>query len=356
MKIFSRILLFMLLAAALAGGYVAYEAKLFLSTPPTESGADMLFDVEQGASLPKVAAALQQKGLITDARKFSWLARWKKLDSRLQAGRFALNTGWLPEKILDQLVNGQPLLYRITIREGLTWWEVAHLLEDAGFVRFDDFKSVIFDPDFLRHHGIPFKNAEGFLMPNTYLLKKADAPDQAAARVVANRLVDTFRQKTAPLWPGGSVPKAEDLRRLIILASIVEKETAVPSERARVAGVYANRLKISMALQADPTVIYGLGEKFDGNIKRVHLNDPQNPYNTYQRPGLPPGPICSPGLASIRAALKPEEHNFLYFVAKTDGGEHNFSATLQEHNKAVRQYLDNRKAVRQNSKNKENTP
>lgn len=343
MKTLLRMLGALLLLALVAGGLVLWQARLFLDTPPASPGAEVLFDVEPGTPFGKVARQLVEKGIVTDARKFGWLARYKAWDSRLQAGRFALNTGWTPERVLDQLVNGRPVLYRITVREGLTWWETGRLLAEAGFVRFEDFRAVITDGDFLRHYGIPFATAEGFLMPDTYLLKKPDEPDPAAARAVAGRMVDTFWRKTAALWPQGQKPKGEELRRIVILASVVEKETAVPAERARVAGVYANRLRRNMLLQADPTVIYGLGPSFGGNLRRTHLNDPQNLYNTYQRPGLPPGPICSPGAAAIRGAISPEKHDYLYFVAKTDGGEHDFSTTLEQHNRAVRRYLDNRK-------------
>lgn len=343
MKTLLRLMGLLLLLALTAGGFAIREGKTFLETPPASPGEQALFDVEPGTPFARVAARLQQQGIITNARYFGWLARYKKWDNKLQAGRFALNTGWTPEQVLDQLVNGHPVLYRITLREGLTWWETARILEEAGFVRAEDFRRVIFDPAFLRHYGIPFSNAEGFLMPDTYLLKKADKPDLAAARAVAGRLADTFWQKTARLWPNGKRPTGERLRRLVILASVVEKETAIPTERARVAGVYANRLQRNMLLQADPTVIYGLGPGFNGNLRRAHLNDPNNLYNTYQRPGLPPGPICSPGVAALRAAITPEAHNFLYFVAKTDGGEHDFSTNLNDHNKAVRRYLENRK-------------
>lgn len=343
MKTLLRIVGVLLLVALAGAGFLAWEAKLFLETPPADPGAEALFDVDQGTSFARVSKQLADKGIITDARKFTWLARYKGWDGKLQAGRFALHTGWTPEKVLDQLVNGHPVLNRITLREGLTWWETARALEDAGFVRFEDFRDIINDPDFLRHYGIPFASAEGFLMPDTYLLKKPDTPDRASARAVAGRLVDTFWQKTAPLWQGGPKPKGQELRKLLTLASIVEKETAIPAERARVAGVYTNRLERNMLLQADPTVIYGIGPGFNGNLRRSDLNDANNLYNTYQRPGLPPGPICSPGVAALRAALKPEKHNYIFFVAKTDGGEHDFSTTLEEHNRAVRRYLDNRK-------------
>ena len=346
MKTVLRIVAVLVLLAAAAAGWAGYEAWTFLKTPPATPGQEAFFDVEPGANVRRVADKLEERGLITDARKFLLLARYKKWDSRLQAGRFALNTGWLPEQVLDTLVNGQPVLFRVTVPEGLTWWQTAKVLEEAGLVRFEDFRAVITDPAFLRHYGIPFDSAEGFLMPD-YLLKKADVPDKAQARAVAGRMVDNFWRKGDALWPDGKRPSRDELRRLVILASVVEKETAFADERPRVAGVYANRLRINMALQADPTVIYGLGPNFDGNLRRRHLDDANNIYNTYQRPGLPPGPICSFGASALAAAITPEEHKYLYFVAITDGGRHAFSTNLDDHNRAVRQYLKNRRAQRQ---------
>jgi UPF0755 protein len=351
MKTLTRLLFLCIFLGLCAGGFVGYEAWRFLNTAPANPGAELLFDVESGASFRKIAEQLEKAGLGTDAEKFILLARYKKWDARMQSGRFQLHSGWLPEQILEQLVNGQPLLYRVTLREGLAWWEVARILEQAGFVRADDFRAAIFSPDFLRHYGIPFHNAEGFLYPDTYLLKKSDNPDLAAARAVAGRLVDTFWQKTTQIWPEGRRPNPQRLRQLVILASIVEKESAVPEERPRIAGVFAKRLSIKMPLQADPTVIYGLGQSFDGNLRRVHLEDPNNLYNTYKIPNLPPGPICSPGLSSLKAALMPEEHNYLYFVAKGDGG-HVFSTNLNDHNRAVRQWVQIQREQRQ----KEKTP
>lgn len=350
MKIMLRIVGLLFVLALAACGWLWYEAQAFLNSAPETPGREIFFDVTPGARLGQVSAALAEKALVTDARKFSLLARYKQWENRLQAGRFALNSGWTPERVLDALVNGKPVLFRITVPEGLTWWQTGRLLEEAGLVRFADFRDVVTDPDFLRHYGIPFATAEGFLMPDTYLLKKADEPDdaqfKAQARAVAGRMVDNFWRKTAAVWPGKVRPKPDDLKTWVILASVVEKETAIDAERPRVAGVYRNRLARQMPLQADPTVIYGLGPAFDGNLRRKDLDDPNNLYNTYQRPGLPPGPISSFGTAALAAAVNPEAHDFLYFVARTDGGEHVFSATLTEHNRAVRQYLQNRRGGR----------
>ncbi len=343
MKFILRCVAFLLFLAFVGLIFVYWQGKTFLETPAQSPGREIAFDVEPGATLKSVALQLEQRKLITDSLKFVLYARFKKLENNLQVGRFKLNSNWTPDAILQELVFGKAVLHRITIREGLTWWQVGKLLEKHNFVKFDDFKEIIMDEKFLRHYGIPFSTAEGFLMPDTYLLKKDDVPTKEQARAIAGRLVDTFWTKMKPYWLGGVKPGKEDLRKLVILASIVEKETGVAKERARVAGVYTNRLRINMILQADPTIIYGLGPAFDGNLRRKHIDDAGNLYNTYKHAGLPPGPICSPGVAALRATLQPEKHDFLYFVAITDGGEHAFSKTLAEHNRAVRQYLRNRK-------------
>lgn len=362
-----------LLALVLVGAlWTAWDYYRFLETAPESPGREIFFDVPPGASFAKIAADLEEKGLVTDARKLSWLARFKKADNRLQAGRFALNSGWKPAQILEKLVSGQPIMTRVTVPEGLTRWQTGKLLAEAGLARDEDFQAAITDPDFLRHYGIPFATAEGFLMPDTYLVKKPDSPMPAPGAVadpaireawrkqayeVAGRLIDNFWRKSLNFWPGanpdnppanpvkGRPPDAE-LKKYVILASIVEKETGHAGERERVAGVYANRLANNMLLQADPTVIYGLGADFSGALRRSHLEDDKNPYNTYQKAGLPPGPIASFGMAALKAAINPEKHDYLYFVAKTDGGEHVFSRNLDEHNRAVDAYRKQKKADR----------
>lgn len=348
---------------ALASLWLWREVNSFLNTSPASPGKDVQVDVPSGSSPAKIARELYAKKLITDENKFLLLIRFKNVAEKLQAGRFILNSGWKPEKVLDALVNGKALLHRVTIPEGLSWWQTGKILADEGFLRFEDFRELISDKAFLAHHGIPFATAEGFLMPDTYLLKKPDldllgqsetGPEEkdkiwkAQARSVTSRLIDNFWRKTEKLWPGYEDkvdsgrglyrPDKGDLKRIATLASIVEKETALDRERARVAGVYANRLTQGMLLQADPTVIYGLGPDFKGSLGRAQLQDATNAYNTYQNPGLPPGPISSFGLAALKAAIRPEKHGYLYFVAITDGGEHKFSQTLEQHNQAVQEY------------------
>ena len=328
-----------------AGGLGALMAGQFLDTPAETPGREELVDIPPGASLSRIATLLEDRGIITSSLKFRLLARYKNVAGNLQAGRFLFNTGWLPERVLDTLVNGHPVLTRVTVPEGLTYWQTAQLLADAGFAPYAELVAVARDRDFLLHHGIPFDTAEGFLMPDTYLLRTPDdetAKDPKRAWKVMGRLVDTFWKKAETIWPDGKRPSREELKKYVILASIVEKETAVPSERPRVAGVYQNRLDRGMLLQADPTIIYGKGENFKGPITKSMLADAKNPYNTYQIAGLPPGPICSFAASALAAAVAPESHDFLFFVAVRDGGEHRFSKTLGEHNRAVREYRKTR--------------
>ena len=332
------LLSFVLMVCLSAGLYAWYDANSFLNTPPATQGKSLIVDIEPGMTLAQVASMLEKEGVITNAWRFQMLTRYKEKSRNLQAGRFLVNTGWLPETVLDMLVSGKAMLYKLTIREGLAWWDVAELVEEGGFCKAADFTSVIHDPEFLRHWGIPFDSAEGFLFPETYLLPRPRELDRDAAKAVASRLVEMFWRRADKLWPGGKRPSAEELKRLVTLASIVEKETSVPAERPRVAGVYANRLEKNMLLQADPTVIYGLGRSFEGPLLRSHLENANNRYNTYQNPGLPPGPICSFGSSALKAAINPEKHDFLYFVATGRDRGHTFSKTLSEHNRAVRDY------------------
>ena len=341
-------LLILLLLLCGGAGWLVYD---FLQSPGTspavEAPRDVDVTIHPGTSFAALAEELERQGAVSDAQKFVLLARWQEVSGKLRTGRFRVNTGWIPEKVLDQLINGTPLMERVTIPEGLPWWEVGRKLEAAGLLRYDDFVKIVHDPEFMRYWGIPFDSAEGFLFPETYLLMRPLELNEQSARAVVGRLIDTFWRKTAPLWPGGKRPLDAEgramVRKLVTLASIVEKETRIPQERARVAGVYANRMRIGMLLQADPTTAYGRGEAFDGRLRRSDLEDEKNPYNTYKRPGLPPGPICSPGLACLRAAASPEEHKFLYFVAVTNGGEHVFSTNLADHNRAVRNYVNSKK-------------
>jgi cell division protein YceG involved in septum cleavage len=507
---FTSCVFFLLFAGAGGAFYIAYN---FLTTPASEEPREFVLGIDPGSGFDRVAYALKKEGAIRNVNLFRLLARIEGSLGKIRAGEYLISTGWTPRQVLRQITLGRALLHRLTVREGLVWWETAKLVEEEGLASFDDFRDVIHDPEFLKAHFIPFANAEGFLFPETYLMNKPHSPtNREDAYAVASRMVRMFWKKTEDMWkamplknpaapaddaletpspafpgagntslgagavrnepegnatgtaapqagketapdagkqtapeqareirlnaesvadhnaaknatsedarnarprtpaefsrtgaealrnagqdgnddgqPGAGKDKAGEagkgeslpaqarapartasvngtggaqknatspggigvapaspaevdetsLRGMVILASMVERETRLDVERDLVAGVFANRLRLGMLLQCDPTIIYGMGENFSGSLRRSHIDDAKNIYNTYQHYGLPPGPICSPGLEALKAAVSPARHDFLYFVATGVDGGHNFSKTLGEHNRAVQQY------------------
>lgn len=315
-------------------GYVVLEAHRFLDTPPEVPGREVTLDIAPGSTFAQVAKTLADQGLVTDAKKFRMLGRWEKKDGSVKAGEFLLNTNWRPLQVLDVITSGRAVLHKLYIPEGLPWWKVGRIVEKSGLASYESFVKAIHDKKLLQRFGVPFDSAEGFLFPNTYLLPRPRGGD---AKPIVRTMISGFYEHAAKrIWPEG-IPNADELKKLVILGSMVEKEVGVDAERERIAGVYANRIRKGMLLQCDPTVIYGLGTNFDGNLKRSHLKDKSNPYNTYKHRGLPPGPICSPSFRSLEAAANPEKNRYIFFVAKGDG-THKFSRTLAEHNRAVRDY------------------
>lgn len=330
MKSWLKLTLAGLALVVLTAGAALLGAWHFVETPLDPSvNATQIFVVETGESWRAVSVRLEENALVGWGEGFRLYARMQKVP--LQAGEFELSAAMSPRKVFEVLAFGQPILHRLHFAEGLNMREVALAVNATGLTSADRFLAACRDQDFLRSQGINATDAEGYLFPETYFFARIPKQDPYP---ILEALLDRFKSNVAEL------PQSQDfqeLHRVVILASLVEKETAIPSERPTVAGVYAKRLQIGMLLQCDPTVIYGLGENFDGNLRRSHLQDPTNPYNTYVHPGLPPGPICSPGKASLMAASSPEEHDFLYFVGRQDGSHH-FSRSLSEHNNAVIKY------------------
>jgi len=319
----------------LAAGFAA--ATVVLLGPAQVPGREVVVLIRPGLSLPAIASELERQGLIRNAQALVFLA---KLNSRLgsaRAGEFLLNSGWPVQEILRVLTTTNGIQHRVAVREGLPWWSAAAQFEAEGLADRASFERAMQNATLLEKYGIPATSAEGYLFPQTYLLPRS-FEDGGTAAVEA--MLKEFDRQAKKLWPTG-LPAPEELRRIVILASLVERETGEASERPRIAGVFANRLRLGMRLQCDPTTIYGLGPDFDGDLKRAHLEDRGNPYNTYARAGLPPGPICSPGLESLRAAMSPETHDYVYFVARGDGS-HEFSRTLDEHNRAVTRFQRHR--------------
>ncbi len=321
----------LLLLAVIGLGLYGYT---FIKVSPNPVGETKRITITPGESFLSIAKDLEREGIVKDAFSFRVLARVLEKSDKVRAGEFELNTGWTPIQVLNHLVSSQGLLHRLSVPEGLTVEQVASIVEKSGMGSAASFLSATRNPQLLAKYNIPAKNAEGFLFPETYFFTKQEGND---ATYVVEAMFKEFNKQLAAVFPE-KAPTGNVLFEFITLASIVEKESAVPEERPRIAGVFINRLRRGMLLQTDPTIIYGLGVDFDGNLTRKHLEDASNPYNTYQHPGLPPGPICSPGKEAMLAVKNAEPHDYLYFVAKGSSGEHYFSKTLREHNNAVRKY------------------
>ena len=321
----------LVIAAALWVGILA--GRFIYVSPEDEPGREVLVLLEPGITLQRAAWILKNNGVVTNASYFILLAELKSADTSIRAGEFMMNTSWRPGRVLEELTSGKPAAHKLRITEGLPYWAVGRVISESGLCDHDKFAGIIRDANMLKEYDIPFDSAEGFLFPDTYQVIRDFSGDPTP---LVKRLLGTFWARTGKVW-SSFPPDPEEVKKIVILASLVEKETSNPEERRRVAGVFANRLRLGMLLQCDPTVIYGLGPSFSGPLTRSQLADKKNPYNTYAHPGLPPGPICSPGLDSIEAAADPEVHDYLYFVAKGNG-RHQFSRTLPEHNTAVFQY------------------
>lgn len=344
------LLAILLLAMAVVGQWAVLTVNHFLNTPAQTPGQELLVVVERDQRPAALARRLAEQGLVSDAEFFRWYMRARQLwaqvagqaPGQLRVGEYRLNSGWTPRQILDELLSGRVVLRRLTVPEGLPWWEVARLVEASGLASAEAFGQALHDRQLLARLHVPAPSAEGYLFPETYLLSRNLDGD---ARPVVEAMVRQFMLQARQVWPQeqGGMPDAKRLHEVLILASLVEKETAVAAERPRVAGVYANRLRLGMTLDCDPTIIYGLGPGFSGNLTRADLQDATNPYNTYVHKGLPPGPIASPGLQALLAAAAPEANDLLYFVSRGDGS-HQFSRTLDEHHQAVRAYLQLRRA------------
>jgi len=315
----------MLGAAAAAAGLYAY-AHLPLSWP----SANISFDVRSGSSLRAVAAQLSAAGVIGRPEPFEILARVLGESGRLKAGNYELVAPVTPLELLQRMTRGDVTLVAVTFVEGWTFAQVRRILQEHPKVRAE--LAGLGEREAAQRIGIDAENPEGWIFPDTYHFSdgSSDVAILQRAHRLMRRHLDEQWQQRAPGLPLKTPYEA------LILASIVEKETGRAEERPLVAAVFVNRLRIGMRLQTDPTVIYGIGPSFDGDLrKRDLLTD--TPYNTYTRNGLPPTPIAMPGLDALRATLNPAASDAMYFVARGDGTS-KFSRTLAEHERAVTQY------------------
>ena len=316
----------LLVLVVLAGAAViAVLASRELRPPEGAAAGTVDVAIPSGASLPAVARLLEDRGVVRNAEAFRWLARLRGDAGRIRAGYYRLPTDAGASDVLDQLVEGRTRLERIVIPEGLTVDEAAQAAaEQAGFPA-EEYLALARDSSFADSLGVPGPTLEGYLFPETYLVD----PD-VDARELIELQVRTFRRTFEPELARRAAEQGFDAREIVTLASIIEAEAKVPSERPLIASVYRNRLARGMLLEADPTVQYALG----GHRERVLYEDLEvdSPYNTYRNPGLPPGPIGSPGRASLEAAVDPDSTPYLFFFWIGDSaGTHTFSTTHAEH-------------------------
>jgi len=308
----------LLLASTLAMAYQGFPSSVILDFP-------------KGTSTSAMAAQLADAGVV----RYSWqfkLARLLHPAARLQAGEYQFvhsDTTW---NVFNRIVRGDIFFYELTVPEGSNMFDIAASLKQFDFLTGADFLKAARDPALVRDLAPHAPTLEGFLFPSTYRLTR-----RTTASDLCRMMTDLFHKQWRQLHGAG---QALDAMQVVTMASLVEKETAVPDERPLVASVFSNRLRLGMPLDCDPTTIYAamLDERYRGTIYRSDLASP-NAYNTYHHAGLPPGPIANPGVASLQAAIAPAATDYLYFVAKAGGsGSHQFSKTIDEHNRAVESY------------------
>lgn len=329
-KAILKFLIFILVP--ITASLVTLSALLLVFSEPADKNQTQvqLIEVTPDASFKQIANSLKEKNIIKYVWAFSLIAKLRGKDRAIMAGEYELSPAMSPEKILDTLVSGKMHLRKVTLKEGVSIWELGDLLQEAAILDKMEIEPLLTNPVIIKELGIPGSSLEGYLFPETYQFPKG---------ISARKVIEAMNDEFSEHWTGEYEARAKELgftkHEIVTLASIIEKETGKKEEMPRVSSVFHNRLKKEMRLQADPTVIYGIAN-YDGNIRKEDLTTP-SPYNTYVILGLPPGPIANPGADALRAALYPSATNNLYFVA--DGsGNHFFSATLEEHNRAVSLY------------------
>jgi UPF0755 protein len=320
--------LVLLLSAVL--GWLSLDYRTFTQTPLALPAEGLMLDVAPGRSVRAIARDLEARGVIGNAWYLEGMARRLGVAGRLKAGEYQLAAGMLPEEFLNLLVAGKVLQHTLTIVEGWTFRQMLDVVRAHPML----VQTLAGETPqaIMTALGHPDAHPEGRFLPDTYHFPRGTTDRDFLQRAYA-ALERTLEREWSQRAEG--LPLKTPYEALI-LASIIERETGVPEERTRIAGVFVRRLQRGMRLQTDPTVIYGLGDGFDGNIRSRDLRG-DTPYNTYTRFGLPPTPIALPGAAAIRAALHPADGGELFFVSRGDGS-HQFSATLEEHVRAVRQY------------------
>jgi UPF0755 protein len=302
----------------------------FLASSPSGDGGSTTFEIVRDESLTRVAARLAADGLIRNQSYFVVFGRLTGSERQLKPGEYALSPSMRPLEILDRFRRGLVVLHPVTIPEGYSVRQIAEVFRETGIGDPEELLALTESPAFIRELGLDVPTLEGYLFPDTYSF-----PRNIATPDIVRQMVGRFQKTYQPVWMARAAELNLTQHQVVTLASIIEKETGAGIERPIISGVFHNRLRMRMPLQSDPTVIYPI-KNFDGNLRKVDLIR-DNPYNTYRRRGLPPGPIANPGREALEAALYPAPVDYLFFVARNDG-THQFSRTLREHNRAVNQF------------------
>jgi len=316
--------------------YVYRSTKEFLNTPFKSEKREVVVLIKKGMSEGEIARLLYEKGLVSNKMRFYYFLRFlhKKKGLEVKSGEYSLSTDMTPWQIAEKMIKRDVVKYKVTIPEGLRYEEVAAILEKEGFANSDEFITLCRDRVFLSGFGLEGETCEGYLMPDTYTLERG-----VTTREVFKIIIDEFKRRVNAGYIERARQMGFSIYHILIIASMVEKEAKLDSERPIIASVILNRLKKDIGLYIDATVIYGIIRErgsFNGNLTKKDLETPTR-YNTYINKGLPPTPICNPGIESINAVLMPANTNYLYYVSKNDGSHH-FCETLDCHNKAVYKY------------------
>lgn len=315
---------------------LAFAVILFSPTQGSPSKT-LVFEIEEGASLSRIAFNLEKAELVQSAKLFKWIALLSGKSRSFRSGQYEIKEKASIYRLIRLFEQGKTILLQFTIPEGLRMTEIIEKIQTAGFSNTSNYESLFKDQKFIQSLGLPeqVQTLEGFLFPETYMFSK-----NSSEKVVLKKMVQTFLRKLPKNFKVKAKKQQLSFYDALILASIIEKETGKNSERKIISSVFHNRLKIKMPLQTDPTVIYGI-RNFNGNLTRKDLRA-KTPFNTYVIPGFPPTPISNPGLHSLEAAISPNQTNFLFFVG-TGEGRHKFSATYKEHKEAVTKFQRKRR-------------
>jgi UPF0755 protein len=328
-----KFLLLVLLLVVVGAGALWWGYSVVNAPYRGFTGEEVFVEIPQGAGVSGIASRLAAAGVVSNALAFRIAARLSGDERKLQAGEYRFAEAATPGEIVGRLARGDVYTRIVTFREGLTIWEMADVFAASGIGTAAEFLNEARNASRIKDLDPRASSLEGYLFPDTYKM-----PRTTGAKGTVDAMVAGFRRVFGEDLRAAAAARGLSVRETVTIASIVEKETGQAQERPLVSAVYQNRLRINMPLQCDPTVIYALqlARRWNGNLTRDHLMM-NSPYNTYRNPGLPPGPIASPGRGSLEAAVSPATVPYLYFVSKNDGS-HVFASTLAEHNRNVQQW------------------